>query len=159
DDGVYDLVAGAGSGHAPEVAVFSGSPKDGGAAFSKELARFAPFDGGAKGGVSVAAGEIDGTTGDDIVVGSGPGAPSEVRVFASRRPAVGAAPKVFSSFAPSPGDPSGVTLATGFVDFATGHQSIVTARGPGTPSKVKVFVFPLLTRLGDGAGEPHHHDA
>ena len=30
------------------------------------------------------------------------------------------------------------------MDFATGRESIVTAPGPGSPTEVKVFAFPLL---------------
>ena len=48
------------------------------------------------------------------------------------------------AFKPYGDDRSGVRLATGFVDFATGRDSIVTAPGPGSPAEVKVFVFPLL---------------
>ena len=154
DDGVYDLVAGAGAGYAPEVVVFSGAAKEGSPAFTTELARFAAFDGAARGGVNVAVAQIDGTTRDNIIVGSGPDAPSEVKVFSSELPALGSSPALFSSFSPYPGDSSGVTLSTGFVDFTTGRQSIVTAPGRGTPSTVKVFVFPLLAGLGG-----HDHGA
>lgn len=157
DDGVYDLVAGAGAGHAPEVVVLSGAAKDGATAFSRELARFAAFDAASKNGVSVAVAQIDGiTTGDNIIVGSGPGVTSEVKVFSSKLPSLGTAPEVFSSFSPYPGDRYGVTLSSGFVDFTTGRQSIVTAPGPGAPSSVKVFVFPLLAPL-EGATAAHHH--
>ncbi len=107
--------------------------------------------------MSVAVAQIDGvTTGDNIIVGSGPGVPSEVKVFSSKLPSLGTAPAVFSSFSPYPGDRSGVTLSSGFVDFTTGRQSIVTAPGPGAQSSVKVFVFPLLAPL-EGATAAHHH--
>src|SRR6516162_2402057 len=46
---------------------------------------------------------------------------------------------------------SGVSIATGFVDFSTGRESIVTAPGPGSPAEVKVFAFPLLQRFGKAA--------
>src|SRR5262245_65703739 len=52
----------------------------------------------------------------------------------------------------------GVSIATGFVDFSTGRESIVTAPGPGSPSEVKVFVFPLLKPVGN-TGEGHAHAA
>jgi len=157
DDGIYDLVVGAGAGHAPEVAVFSGAAEAGKGPFATELARFTAFDGTATGGVSVTVAQIDGlTTGDNIIVGSAAGAASEVRVFSSKLPPPGVAPAVFSSFSPYPGDRSGVTLSSGFVDFTTGRQSIVTAPGPGTPSTVKVFVFPLFTPM-DGVSGGHGH--
>ena len=37
-----------------------------------------------------------------------------------------------------------MTVATGFVDFSTGRESIVTAPVAGSPTEVKVFAFPLL---------------
>jgi hypothetical protein len=64
DDGVYDLVAGAGKDHAPEVVAYSGKASGGRYAFETELARFEAFDSAARGGVSVAASPIDGSTAD-----------------------------------------------------------------------------------------------
>ncbi|MDI4664299.1 multicopper oxidase domain-containing protein [Xanthobacter autotrophicus] len=150
DDGVHDLVVGAGRGHAPEVVVYSGAAKVGVAPFTREFIRFAAFDATARGGVSVAVAQIDGTTADNIVVGSGPGARSEVKVFRSTRMPSGWAPGVFSSFSPYGDDRSGVSVSTGFVDFSTGRQSIVTAPGPGVPAQVKVFAFPLFGKAGAG---------
>ena len=40
-----------------------------------------------------------------------------------------------------------MSVASGFVDFATGRNSIVTAPGPGTPTQVKVFSFSLMKPL------------
>ena len=45
-----------------------------------------------------------------------------------------------------------MSIATGFVDFSTGRESIVTAPGPDSPAEVKVFAFPLLKPIGK-AGE------
>jgi FtsP/CotA-like multicopper oxidase with cupredoxin domain len=102
DDGVLDLIVGAGSGHAPEVAAYAGRAQGGRGAFETELTRFQAFAAGARGGVSVAAAQIDGTSADNIIVGSGPGAPSEVRVYGSRLPpSRGVAPDLFSPSAPT----------------------------------------------------------
>src|SRR5262249_51162305 len=102
----------------------------------------------AQGGVSVAAAQIDGSTADSIIVGSGPGIPSEVRVFSSKLPSSsGTAPELFSSFNPYLDDRNGVSVASGFVDFTTGRYSIVTAPGPGSIAQVKVFNFSLMTPL------------
>lgn len=148
DDGVLDLIVGAGEGHAPTVAVYAGKAAAGSAPFATEIARFAAFDDSARGGISVTAAQIDGTTADNIIVGSGPGIPSEVKVFGTELPAaLGTAPPLFATFAPYANDTSGVTLASGFVDFATGRQSIITAPGPGTPTQVKVFSFSLMKQL------------
>ena len=94
------------------------------------------------------AAQIDGTTADNIIVGSGPGMPSEVRVFGTELPSsLDTAPALFSTFSPYANDRSGVSVASGFVDFATGRNSIVTAPGPGTPTQVKVFSFSLMKPL------------
>ena len=149
DDGVYDLVVGAGKDHAPEVVAYSGKSKDGKAPFATELARFEAFPSEARGGVSVAASQIDGSTADNIIVGSGPGIQSEVKVFRTKLPAsAGKAPELFSSFNPYLEDRNGVNVASGFVDFSTGRYSVVTAPGPGSMAQVKVFNFPLMPPIG-----------
>jgi FtsP/CotA-like multicopper oxidase with cupredoxin domain len=145
DDSVYDLIVGAGQDHAPEVVAYSGKAADGKAPFATELARFEAFDSSAKGGVSVAASQIDGSQADNIIVGSGPGILSEVKVFSSKLPSSpGTAPPLFSSFNPYLDDRNGISVASGFVDFTTGRYSIVTAPGVGSPAQVKVFNFSLM---------------
>jgi len=97
DDGVYDLVVGAGKDHAPEVVAYSGKAVGGKGPFETELARFAAFESTARGGISVASSQIDGSTADNIIVGSGPGIPSEVKVYRAKLPtAPGTAPELFS---------------------------------------------------------------
>jgi FtsP/CotA-like multicopper oxidase with cupredoxin domain len=150
DDGIYDLVVGAGKDHAPEVVAYSGKAVGGKGVFETELARFEAFDADARGGISVAVAQIDGSTADNIIVGSGPGALSLVKVYRSDLPRQSSeAPSLFSSFSPYPDDRSGVSVASGFVDFATGRNSIVTAPGPGSPAEVKVFAYPLMRAIGD----------
>ena len=80
-DGILDLIVGSGKDHAPEVVAYAGASIRGRGTFGTELARFQPFDSGARSGVSVAAASIDGTTADNLIVGSGPGVPSEVKVY------------------------------------------------------------------------------
>jgi len=152
-DGILDLIVGSGAGRAPEVVAYAGASIRGRGTFGTELARFQPFDSVARGGVSVAVAQIDGTTSDNIIVGSGPGIPSEVKVYESQlSSSAGVVPALFSTFKPYGEDRSGVSIATGFVDFSTGRESIVTAPGPGSPIEVKVFAFPLLKPIS-GAGQ------
>jgi FtsP/CotA-like multicopper oxidase with cupredoxin domain len=144
-DGILDLIVGAGKDHAPEVVAYAGASIRGKGAFGTELARFQAFDSMARGGVSVAVAQIDGETSDNIIVGSGPGVQNEVKVYKSQlSSSPGAVPALFSSFKPYGDARSGVSIATGFVDFSTGRESIVTAPGPGILTEVKVFAFPLL---------------
>jgi hypothetical protein len=156
-DGVLDLIVGAGNGHAPDVVAYAGAARGGKGAFGTELARFQAFAAAGRGGVSVAAAQIEGTTVDNIIVGSGPGIAGEVKVYRSALPSsAGVAPPLFSTFKPFGEDRSGVSIATGFVDFATGRDSIVTAPGAGSPAEVKVFAFPLLKPIGQaGHGGTH----
>lgn len=149
NDGVLDLVVGAGKGRAPEVVAYAGK-----GGFQRTIARFQAFAPSQQDGITVAAAQVDGTTADNIIVGSGPGAPSEVRIYRSALPPVGTAPPLFATFSPYGDDRSGVTLATGFVDFSTGRNSIVTAPGAGRPAEVKVFAFPLLRPIASGSGAP-----
>ena len=150
-DGVLDLIVGSGKNHVPEVVAYAGGNLARGP-FGTELARFQPFASNAGNGVTVAAAQIDGTTSDNIIVGSGPGMPSEVKVFSTRLPSShGTAPTLFSSFKPYGDDTSGVTLAAGIVDFTTGRNSIVTAPGAGKTAEVKVFVFSLLSPIAGGS--------
>ena len=154
-DGVYDLVVGAGKDHAPEVVVYAGKAKDGKAAFETELARFEAFDSSARGGVSVASSQIDGSTADNIIVGSGPDILSEVKVYRAKLPtSPGTAPELFSSFNPYLDDRNGVSVASGFVDFTTGRYSIVTAPGAGSMAQVKIFNFLLMKPIGKKSGPP-----
>jgi FtsP/CotA-like multicopper oxidase with cupredoxin domain len=145
-DGVLDLIVGAGKGHSPEVVAYSGAAVAGKHSFTTVLTRFDAFASTDRSGVSVAASQIDGTAVDNIIVGSGAGAPDRINVY--RAPTSGTAPELFSTFSPYANDRSGVTVAAGFVDFMTGRNSIVTAPGAGTPAQVKVFVYSLMTPIG-----------
>lgn len=145
-DQILDVVVGAGKGSAPWVTAYSGAATDG-KPFSKEIARFLAFDQSFTGGVSVSGADIDGNAmRENIVVGSGPGMASQVKVFSSTLPeSPGAAPEVYSSFSPYEADQRGVSVTTGLVDGMSGRQSIVTAPGPGGQSTVKVFRYDLFT--------------
>jgi FtsP/CotA-like multicopper oxidase with cupredoxin domain len=145
-DGILDLVAGTGKGVSPEVVAYDGNnTKDG--VFKTELTRFAPFDADFNGGVTVAGADIDGNAlADNIIVGSGAGMESQVKVFSSTLPSeTGKAPDVFSTFTPYPGSQSGVTLAAGMVELGSGRESIVTAPGAGEAPLIKTFRWDLYT--------------
>ena len=151
-DGILDLIVGSGPDRAPEVVAYAGASLRGKGVFGTELARFQAFEDTARGGVNVAAAQIDGTNSDNIIVGSGPGVPSEVKVYQSQlSSSPGVVPALFASFKPYGDDRSGVSIATGFVDFSTGRESIVTAPGAGSATEVKVFAFPLFKPNGKAA--------
>jgi FG-GAP repeat len=145
-DGILDLVVGTGKGASPEVVAYDGNNTVDGL-FKTELIRFAPFDSSFTGGVTVAGADIDGNAmADNIIVGSGPGVESQVKVFSSKLPTEsGKAPDVFSTFTPYPGSTSGVTLATGMIEAGSGRESVVTVPGPGDAPLVKAFRWDLFT--------------
>ncbi|MFD0360348.1 multicopper oxidase domain-containing protein [Nocardia sp. GCM10030253] len=155
-DGVLDLVSGTGEGVGPEVVAYNGV---GDAPFSAELTRFSPFGREFRGGVDVAGVDIDGNAlADNIIVSSGPGIESEVKVFSSTLPGEqGQVPELFSSFTPYPGSKAGVTVATGMVDTSSGRASIVTAPGPGDPPRVKTFRYDLYTPTAAAAAKGTAH--
>ncbi len=145
-DMILDLVVGTGKGAAPEVVAYDGNNTADGL-FRTEITRFAPFDANFTGGVAVAGADIDGNAlADNIIVGSGPGMESQVKVFSSDLPSEpDKAPDVFSTFTPYPGSRSGVTLATGLVEAGSGRESLVTAPGPADAPLVKTFRWSLFT--------------
>jgi len=157
-DMVLDLVVGSGPGIASEVVAYSGIDGPDGP-FRAELARFAPFHADFLGGVTVSGADIDGNAlADNIIVGTGPGIESQVKVFAPVQISEdGAAPEVFSTFTPFPGSQSGVVVATGMVDAESGRTSIVVAPGPGDAPQVKVFRYDLYIPTARArANDPTH---
>ena len=74
-DGSADIVTGAGAGGGPHVKVVR-RPRPG-----REIASFFAYDPRFTGGVSVAAGDVDGDGPADIITGAGPGGGPHVKVF------------------------------------------------------------------------------
>lgn len=147
-DGVAEIVAGAGDGGGPAVAVFHGGD-------FTEVSRFFAYESSFRGGVNVAAGAVDGV-GPAIVAGSGVGGGPVVKVFR-----LGDPQPVFSYLAYDADVRSGVTVA---VD----DGAVATAPAAGTPhvkltdaatgTVVASFLAPVTggTRLGvlrDESGE------
>ncbi|HEY9773375.1 MAG TPA: multicopper oxidase domain-containing protein [Planktothrix sp.] len=158
-DGVLDLIVGSGKDHAPEVIAYAGTSIRGKGNFGTELARFQPFDSAGREGVSVAAAQIDGSQSDNLIVGSGAGIPDEVKVYSIPLAGSKDGPTQFSTFKPYGEDRSGVSVAAGMVDFATGRDSIVTAPGPGSPTEIKTFTYTLLRpNEKDSPGVSHEAD-
>lgn len=142
-NGVLDLIVGTGKGASPEIAVYSGNSE-----FRKEIARFAPFAASDKGGISLASAQIDGSSADNIIVGSPSQMQDVIKIYSLANNGEGAdLPKLYTSFVPFENDRSGVTVGAGMVDLMSGRYSIVAAPGPGSPAVVKVFKLWLLTPI------------
>jgi fibronectin-binding autotransporter adhesin len=73
-DGVADIVVSLGAGAPPEVKVFDG-------ANSNLLRDFLAFDPAFTGGVRIAAADVNGDGIADIIAGSGPGIPPQIRIY------------------------------------------------------------------------------
>lgn len=126
NDGVLDLVTGAGAGGGPQVNIFDGSN------FSLIKSFFA-FDPSFRGGVNVGAGDINQDGSMDIVAAAGAGGGPEVRVFNGATLAV-----ISQWYAYESSFSGGVTVAVGDLG-KDGVLEVVTGAGSGGSPLVKVF--------------------
>ena len=126
-DGVADIVTAPGPGMSPTVKVFDGQT-------AQLLRSFLAYDAQFRGGVYVAAGDLNGDGVADIVTGPDKGTPPTVRFFDGRNPAA----RNGSLMAFDPAFAGGVRVAVGDVN-GDGKAEIVAGAGPGGSPEVKVF--------------------
>ncbi len=162
-DGIDDLIFGtgprSGPGGGPHVKVLDGNTQ-------AELASFFAFDPAFRGGVSVAAGDIDGDGKADIIVGqqqrAGPGAPLELasfsfsRVMQSTPPATPAVvtPDLLYTL-PTTFFGGGVHVAAGDLDGDGIAEIIANSQGqllPGGTGYEPLFLKPTFAARGVLAG-------
>ena len=125
-DGLGDLIVGAGPGGAPQVRVYDASN-------GAVLHDFQAFPADFRGGVFVAAGDLNGDGRADIVTGAGAGGAPQVRAFNG---VSGAAIRDFFAF--DTAFRGGVRVASADLN-ADGQAEIVVGAGPGGAPQVKVF--------------------
>ncbi|PIR12722.1 hypothetical protein COV49_04560 [Candidatus Falkowbacteria bacterium CG11_big_fil_rev_8_21_14_0_20_39_10] len=118
------IVTGAGPGGGPHVEVMK---KDG-----IVISSFFPYPPLFKGGVDVAAGDIDGDGIDEIITGAGPGGGPHVRIFTANGQPRG------SFFAYSLSFRGGVRVAVGDINNDD-KAEIITGAGPGGGPHVRIF--------------------
>lgn len=102
-DGTKEIITGAGGGGGPHIRVFSkdGAPLTGG---------FFAFDKNSRSGARIAVGNVDGMGDNEIIVGSGPGEASQVRIFSKD----GKLLNEFSAYDDAPRD--GITVIAADLD-------------------------------------------
>jgi hypothetical protein len=134
NDGILDLVTGAGPGGAPHVKVFDG---DTNAIISQWYAYPVTFTGG----VFVAIGDIGNDVTFEVVTGAGQGGAPVVAVW---DPFTGALLSQFMAYAEDFTGGARVAINDGNGD---GIADILTGAGPGGGPHVKAFSFPALDLL------------
>jgi membrane-associated phospholipid phosphatase len=120
-DGVADLVTAPTAGGGPVVNVFDGAT----GGLRRTFLAYAPND---RGGVDVAAGDVDGDGTPDVITGAAAGAP-HVKVFSGRD-----GRELRSFYAFDPALTSGVSVAAGDVD-GDGRADIIAGSG----NRIRVF--------------------
>ena len=134
NDGILDLVTGAGPGGAPHVKVFDGATN---AIISQWYAYATDFTGG----VFVAVGDIGNDGAFEVVTGAGAGGSPVVAVW---DPNTGALLAQFMAYAEDFTGGVRVGINDGNSD---GIADILTGAGPGGGPQVNVFSFPALDLL------------
>ena len=133
-DGVADVAVARGPGSPPAAAVLNGKT-------GQRLASFAPFPASARGGMSVALGDLNGDGKAEVIVGTGPGTAAQVKVFSG---ATGAVLETLSPFGAA--FSGGVSVAAGDVN-GDGKADVIVGTGPGAVAQVKVFRDATQSRL------------
>jgi hypothetical protein len=129
-DGILDVITAPGQGGGPHVKVFSGANFQ---PLLSPIGSFMAYDINFRGGVYVAAADVDGDGLADVITGAGFGGGPHVRVFSGLDGHVISELMAFTS-----NFRGGVTVAAG--DFnADGFADVVAGAGPGGGPHVKVF--------------------
>jgi len=131
NDGLADIIVGAGSSGGPRVKVFSGNSSYFINAVAPLMDFFA-YDLNFTGGVTVAAGNRDLNPGDEVITGAGVGGGPNVRSFNA------AGQMIDNFFAFATNITTGIFVAAGYVD-SDATADIIAGTGFGTPSQVAAF--------------------
>jgi len=136
-DGIYDIIVGAASGGAPRVRVLDGATVATGN--PTVLADFFAYESTFRGGVHVAAGDVNGDGREEILAGAGNGGAPRLRVLDATTLAVGADPRAIEDFfAYESTFRGGVNVGAG--DFnGDGRDDIIAGSGVGGAPRVRIL--------------------
>jgi hypothetical protein len=140
NDGVPDLITGAGPGGGSHVRVIDGRSGD---QSTGPLGSFMAFEPTFTGGVFVAAGDVNGDGFADVIVAAGVGGGPRVRVLSGKDGS-----SLYDFFAMDAGLRQGLSVAAADVN-RDGLADIITAAGAGGPTQVDVFSGRDRSRLAD----------
>jgi len=124
NDGLQEIVVGAGSGGGPHIRIFDN--------FGKLISQFFAFNPGFRGGVNIAIGDVDGDGLGEIIAGAGSGGGPHVRIFDIEGNIKG------QFFAYDSNFKGGVNVAVGDI-YGDGKSEIITGTGSGGGPHVRVF--------------------
>ncbi|MFM7098957.1 MAG: hypothetical protein ACKO16_16225, partial [Gemmataceae bacterium] len=140
-DGTNEVICGAGAGGGPNVRVFTVTPSR-----ATMVANFFAFEPVFKGGVYVAAGNLDGNVSssghgiDDLIISAGPGGGPRVIAFSGGANYVNLGSQLCDYFVYAPTFRGGVSVAAGNVFGGVGSpDEIITGAGPGGGPHVRAF--------------------
>jgi hypothetical protein len=139
-----DVVVGARAGAGPQVTVFGGAQLARGQV--TPTASFFAFDPRFTGGVTLAVGNVDGTTHADVIVGAGPGGGPQVGVFDGASLAAGQVVQTANIMALPAGFRGGVQVLV--ARNPGGRATLVVVAGPGGGPQVIFFnsaFFPFVS--------------
>ena len=135
NDGILDIVTGAGNSGGPHVKIFNSIT-------GAETSSFMAYDINFRGGVSVAVGDIDGSGFAAIVTGAGQGGGPHVKVFSGTDHSL---IKQFMAYAST--FTGGVYVAVG--DYLSdGKYEIITGAGVGGGPHIKIWDYETLNLDG-----------
>jgi hypothetical protein len=123
----YEIITGPGPGGGPDIRVFDSY-------LQRPVTEFNAYDPAFRGGVFVAAGDVDGDFKADVITGTGRGGVPLVRAFGGMTGAL-----LTQFYAYNPAFLGGVVVGSVELDPDHARSEIVTGAGPGGGPHVRVF--------------------